>query len=152
MNTKENINYVFITKTNRPNKGHCNHHSWGSPAKKGYKWSSCCFEGKGDESESNCMWNKPKEFTDDKFLGDGFEISVGPMGEQDLKNVPNATAKSALSGWKGSPSHNNVIVNQGQWRDIKWLKIGAAMYGPFANTWFSDGPGLSKGPKWGTNY
>ena len=54
------------------------------------------------------------------------------------------TIEAAMNGWKKSKPHNDVILNKDIWRDTEWTKIGAAVYGPYANAWFSDGNGVSK--------
>ena len=91
------------------------------------------------------MWKKPKEFTSNKFHGNGYEISTGPNGDDPQFNLhPNVTIEAAMNGWKKSKPHNDVILNKDIWRDTEWTKIGAAVYGPYANAWFSDGNGVSK--------
>ena len=95
------------------------------------------------------MWNKPKEFTNNKYEGNGFEISTGPTGDDpQFFEHENVTIKSAVNAWKKSKPHNDVIINLDIWKDTKWLKIGAAVYGSFANAWFSDGNGITNGAKW----
>ena len=69
----------------------------------------------------------------------GFEISIGPKDNQaHYEDYDNATAESSLKLWKSSPKHHEVIINKGKWKNIEWKKIGAAVYGPFANVWFSE--------------
>ncbi len=99
----------------------CNLHSWSNTG----NWSACCYTSDHDHAE--CMWDKPRELTD--YEGDGFEIAYGGSGA-------NASAEAALSAWKDSRSHNTVIINEGQWRDIKWEAMGVSIKGGFAVVWF----------------
>ena len=72
-------------------------------------------------------------------IPNSFEISIGPGNkEEPFEKYDNATAKSSLKRWKNSPKHLEVMLNQGKWAKLKWNKIGAATYGPFANVWFSE--------------
>lgn len=105
---------------NRPAKGECNMHSWSDSG----PWTACCYTS--DHRQAACMWNKPKELT--TYPGNGYEISHGAWGAA-------VSAETALRGWKGSPGHNAVIVNEGMWsRD--WKAIGIGIYGNYAVAWF----------------
>ena len=82
------------------------------------------------------MWKKPSEFSEGKFKAQGFEVSVGPTSPN-MKDFPDATPSDALSGWKKSPSHYDVILNRGDWTSKTWTRIGGAIYGPFAHVLFA---------------
>jgi len=105
---------------NRPAKGECNMHSWSD---KGH-WTACCYTR--DHRQAACMWNKPRELT--TYPGNGYEISHGAWGAA-------VTAETALRGWKGSPGHNAVIINEGMW-SRSWKAIGVGIYGNYAVVWF----------------
>ena len=133
----------------------------------GYTWSACCYkgskEGKCMWSKSSEIKNQTlsKLISNDQTankgrkliapslpeklhttigeISKGFEISIGPKNtDSPFEKYKNATAKMSLERWKKSPKHLEVIINEGKWKKVKWKKIGAASYGPFANVWFSE--------------
>jgi len=105
----------------------CNMHSWSGKG----EWSSCCYTA--DHKKAKCMWDKPRELTG--YTGDGFEISF-------YSNYPYSSpagfAKDILDGWKKSPGHNDMILNKGMWKKVRWQSIGIGIYGEFANVWFGE--------------
>lgn len=107
----------------------CNLHSWSS----GGYWSSCCYTN--DHSRAACMWDKPRELS--AYPGDGYEIAFysnygygSPAGE----------AADALSGWKSSKGHHELIVNKGKWATSEWKAMGVGVYGGFVVVWFGELP------------
>lgn len=116
---------------NKPHKEkQCNLHSWSTSD----EWSSCCYTK--NHKNASCMWNKPLELTN--YKGDGYEISAGPSK---IKNADYPIdAKQALSGWKNSEGHNNVILNKKIWKDRKWEAIGVGIYKGYACVWFGSMP------------
>jgi exopolysaccharide biosynthesis protein len=50
------------------------------------------------------------------------------------------TATTALKSWKGSASHNAVIINSGMWKKSDWKAIGIGMYNGYACVWFGEEP------------
>jgi len=100
----------------------CNPHSW---SKKG-QWSACCYTS--DHKQAKCMWDKPKEIAD--YPGNGYEIAY--------YSSQGATAVEGLAGWKVSPGHNPLIVNQGMWAKVKWNAIGIGIYGEYGIVWFGE--------------
>jgi uncharacterized protein YkwD len=70
------------------------------------------------------MWSKPSELT--SYKSNGYEIAC--MGA--------ITAEKALECWKGSPGHNDVILNRHTWKNMKWNAMGVSIYGPYALVWF----------------
>jgi hypothetical protein len=74
------------------------------------------------------MWDKPRELT--PFVGTGYEIVAWYSAGID--------AYTALSSWKSSPPHNNVILNQGVWNNYPWSSIGIGIYGIWAAVWFAE--------------
>src|SRR5687768_15812171 len=106
-------NYVFDFK----NK--CNPHSW---SKKG-KWSSCCYTN--DHKQAKCMWDKPREIA--AYESNGYEIAY--------YSSKGATAEEGLAGWKVSPGHNPLIVNEGMWSKVQWKGIGIGVFGEYGIVW-----------------
>jgi uncharacterized protein YkwD len=100
----------------------CNPHSW---SKKG-NWSSCCYTN--DHKEAQCMWDKPKEIAG--YESPGYEIAYYSSGR--------ATAVEGLEGWKKSPGHNPLIINEGMWSKAKWKAIGIGFYGNYGIVWFGE--------------
>lgn len=47
---------------------------------------------------------------------------------------------AALEGWKHSPGHNAVILNQDIWADHPWGAIGADIHAGYAVLWFGEEP------------
>jgi uncharacterized protein YkwD len=100
----------------------CNPHSW---SKKG-KWSSCCYTN--DHKEAQCMWDKPKEIAG--YESPGYEIAYYSSGS--------ANAVEGLEGWKKSPGHNPLIINQGMWSKANWKAVGIGFYGNYGVVWFGE--------------
>ena len=103
-----------------PFNGKCNLHSW---SKKG-KWESCCYTD--DHKKAECMWSKPKEIAG--YENSGYEISY--------YSGAGANAVDGIEGWKESPGHNQVMINDGIWKNIKWNAIGIGIYKEYAVVWF----------------
>ena len=122
---------TFVAKTHvkdladhSPDRGNkCNMHSWSNNG----DWVDCCYTS--DHTQAKCMWDKPRELT--SYQGNGYEISHGSPGYSEHV----VTAESALNGWKNSPGHNNVIINQGIWTS-RWKAIGIGIYKNYAVVWF----------------
>ena len=76
-----------------------------------HSWSDAPYFG--DHRDPSIIWEAPERIGTD-YPGYGFEISASGFG--------NIT--SALNGWKGSPGHNNVILNLGAWANQTWNSIG----------------------------
>jgi uncharacterized protein YkwD len=100
----------------------CNPHSW---SKKG-KWSSCCYTS--DHKKAECMWNKPKEIAG--YEGYGYEIAY--------YSSRGATAEEGLAGWKLSPGHNPLIINDGMWSKVTWKGVGIGFFGEYGIVWFGE--------------
>lgn len=110
--------------SNKPPSGKCNMHSWS----KSERWSGCCYTS--DHAQAQCMWNKPRELT--KYPGNGYENAYWGS-DSSIVN-----AESALSGWKSSRAHNNVILNKKRWRKVKWKAMGVGIYENYAVVWFGE--------------
>jgi uncharacterized protein YkwD len=76
------------------------------------------------------MWDKPRELT--QYLGNGDKIAACYSAQ--------SSPEALLSGWKGSPLHNAVIVNSGDWARIKWKAMGVGIYGSYAAIWSGEEP------------
>ena len=100
----------------------CNPHSW---SKKG-NWSACCYTK--DHKQAKCMWDKPKEIAD--YNGAGYEIAY--------YSSRGATAEEGLAGWKKSPAHDPLIINEGIWAKAKWKGIGMGIYEEYGVVWFGE--------------
>lgn len=109
-------NYIFDPK----NK--CNPHTWSSKG----KWSPCCYTS--DHKKAECMWAKPKEIA--AYSSPGYEIAY--------YSSAGASAKEGLEGWKKSPSHNPLIINDGIWAKVKWGGIGIGFYREYGVVWFGE--------------
>lgn len=109
-----------------PDKNGCNMHSWSSNG----KWTSCCYTP--DHKQASCMWSKPKELTN--YTGQGFEISFNTWHSDDANYT--VKAEEALTGWKGSPGHNDVVLNKSIWKTETWNAIGIGVYKGYAVVWF----------------
>jgi len=124
------VSLTYVAQThvkdlqNYPPTGNCNMHSWSANG----TWSACCYTP--DHAQSQCMWDKPRELT--KYSGNGYENAFGGSGGYE------ATASSALEGWKHSSGHNAVILNQGNWQPRTWNALGVGIYGGYAVLWFGE--------------
>lgn len=107
----------------------CNLHSWSS----GGYWSSCCYTT--DHSRAACMWDKPRELSG--YTGDGYEIAFFSNYGY---SSPAGQAADALSGWKSSKGHHDLIVNKGKWDTSDWKAMGVGVFGGFVVVWFGELP------------
>ena len=103
-------------------KNKCNPHSWSSKG----KWSSCCYTS--DHKEAQCMWDKPKEISG--YDSPGYEIAYFSSA--------GASAEEGLVGWKNSPSHNPLIINEGIWKKTNWKAVGIGFYKEYGVVWFGE--------------
>ena len=102
------------------NKNECNPHSWSDKG----KWTACCYTS--DHKYMGCMQDKPKEIA--QYNSPGYEIVY--------YSSRGATAEEGLAGWKKSPAHNPVIINQDVWKQAKWKAIGIGLYKEWGAVWF----------------
>ncbi len=101
-------------------RGKCNPHSWSNKG----EWEACCYTN--DHKQAQCMWDKPMEIAG--YNSPGYEIAYFSSA--------GANAEEGLSGWKKSPSHNPLILNEGMWEQAKWRAIGVGIYREYAVVWF----------------
>ena len=117
--------HVWDLDVNNPTGGECNLHSWSD----GSLWTPVCYTA--DHANASGMWDKPREITSNTYTGNGFEIAYWSSGT--------ATPSGALSGWKSSSGHNDVILNAGIWdRYNPWPAMGVGMLDGYAVIWFGD--------------
>ena len=98
----------------------CNPHSWSDNG----PWKGCCYTGKIEDA--GCMWEKPGEIAG--YEEKGYEIAYWHSAK--------ATADEALAGWKKSPAHNPVIINEGMWNQVEWEAVGIGISQNYAVVWF----------------
>lgn len=101
-------------------KGKCNPHSWSENG----EWGACCYTN--DHKQAKCMWDKPMEIAG--YNSPGYEIAYFSSA--------GASADEGLSGWKKSPSHNPLIINEGMWEQAEWQAMGVGIYKEYAVVWF----------------
>lgn len=111
-----------LAENHDPNQERCNLHSWS----KNGTWTSCCYTD--DHKQASCMWDKPREIAG--YESNGYEISYYFSAGAD--------AESGLDGWKKSTGHNQMIINDGIWKKIKWNAIGIGFYKEYGVVWFGD--------------
>ena len=111
---------------NNPVTGACNLHSW-SGARPDL-WSAVCYTA--DHAQAAQMWIKPWQISAGRYVGNGFELAAVAF--------PAQTPISALNWWKGSPAHNDVILQRGAWASINLRGLGTGMLGTVAVLWFGD--------------
>lgn len=111
-----------LSENYKPGNEKCNIHSW---SKKG-NWKACCYTS--DHKEASCMWNKPKEISG--YASNAFEIAY--------YSSKGASAAEGLEGWKKSIGHNQVIINEATWKNVKWNAIGIGIYKEYGVVWFGE--------------
>ncbi|MFB2894732.1 CAP domain-containing protein [Aerosakkonemataceae cyanobacterium BLCC-F50] len=95
-----------------------------------HSWSDAVYDP-NNPSTYSAMWTAPQRFNTG-YSGNGYENAFGGSGNYV------ATATDALQGWKNSPSHNAVILNQGMWQNLKWNALGVGLYKGYAVIWFGE--------------
>lgn len=120
-------------RVNNPNAvgGACNAHSWSNNPPAGVNWVGMCYTG--DHSQATQMWAKPNQISFGAYVGHGFELTADCGCTM--------TATQALTQWRGSPGHNAVILQQGQWAGVQFTGMGVAIVDGYAALWFGDGSG-----------
>lgn len=111
-----------LAENYNPENKKCNIHSWSGKG----KWKACCYTS--DHKQATCMWNKPKEIAG--YNSSGYEIAY--------YSSRGASAAEGLAGWKTSPGHNMVIINEGTWKNATWKAIGIGLYKEYGVVWFGE--------------
>jgi Ca2+-binding RTX toxin-like protein len=97
-----------------------------------HSWSDAAYDPSNPNTYST-MWKAPQRLNTGYF-GYGYENAFGGTGNY------LATAVDALQGWKNSPAHNGVILNQGIWQNLQWNALGVGIYKGYATIWFGEQP------------
>jgi hypothetical protein len=103
----------------------CNLHSWSNKG----NWKPVCYTQSHEQAE--LMWSKPSELTEYDFPG--YEIA--------FFHSDKASPGEALSSWKSSKGHHDLIINKGIWTQ-PWKAIGIGISQNYALVWF----GFEKDP------
>jgi hypothetical protein len=111
---------------NNPDLGYCNMHSWSDKG----PWRACCYTS--DHADPYCMWDKPSEFT--QYHSRGYEIVFYYWPVTPAISL----AQNAIKGWKGSPGHNDTILNQGIFSQATWRAMGIGIYDGYVVVWFGE--------------
>jgi hypothetical protein len=106
---------------NRPHAANGNLHSWS----RGEHWSGGEYRA-DDKSTCPVMWDKPREIAG--YEGHGFEIAASHV----------ESPAEALSAWRSSPVHLDVILSRGVWSKPRWRwkAMGAVCRHGYACAWF----------------
>jgi hypothetical protein len=113
---------------NRPYEGHdsrgaaCNLHSWSDAG----SWTPVCYTP--DHRYAEKMWNKPREITNYQYPGDGYENAYWTSEDE-------VSVARVLEGWKKSPAHNALILEEGIWKGSNMLSFGIGIYKNVAVMW-----------------
>jgi uncharacterized protein YkwD len=111
-----------LSEHHDPFNGKCNLHSWS----KNGTWTACCYTN--DHAQAECMWNKPREIAG--YESAGYEIS--------FYYSTGATPEGSLKGWQESSGHNQLLINDGVWKNMTWNAIGVGVYKEYSVVWFGD--------------
>lgn len=104
-----------------------------------HSWSDAPYDP-NNPSTYPAMWTAPQRFKTG-YSGNGYENAFGGTGGYV------ATATDALQGWKNSPAHNAVILNQGMWQNLKWNALGVGLYKGYSVIWFGEQPDSTGTPE-----
>lgn len=92
-----------------------------------HSWSNCQYDGNKTETYK-CMTDAPKTFFPN-FTDSAFENAYYTSGKK-------VNVVDALEGWKKSPLHNAVLLNQNIFQKQIWTEGCVAIQGKFAALWF----------------
>lgn len=100
-----------------------NLHSWSDKG----NWTPVAYTE--DHQYAERMWSKPEEIAG--YPDDGFEISVIQEGGV-------LYPKETLESWKGSPGHNNVIIEADNFKNLEkeFQAMGVSIQKNFSHVWF----------------
>lgn len=118
--------HVMNLQNHHKRGGKCNLHSW--YVDKNAKWKSCCYTN--DHKNPECMWNKPMEING--YNSHGYEIAAYYSSKMD--------AKEAIKSWKSSKDHWDVVMNRGNWKNMRFESMGVGIHGNYAVIWFGAMP------------
>ncbi|CAF0947352.1 unnamed protein product [Rotaria sordida] len=128
---KPSVNLAYVAHThaidvveNDPDVNGGNMHSWSDKG----MWKPVIYTS--DHAQAALMWSKPSEISNYKSAG--YEISYA-IGNRKTSTVD---PTYALNAWKASSGHNDVIVQQGIWKDFPMKALGVGIYKGYACAWF----------------
>lgn len=100
----------------------CSLHSWSNNG----SWKPVCYTK--DHAHAEAMWDKPREITRFTYTGDGYENAYATTDNE-------VTPEKVLEAWKGSPSHNDLLLETGIWKGSNLLALGIGIYKNHAVIW-----------------
>jgi uncharacterized protein YkwD len=92
-----------------------------------HSWSDAPYDSSNPATYPS-MWEAPQRLKTG-YPGNGYEIAYWTSAQ--------AKPAEALTGWKNSPSHNSVILNQDIWQK-PWKAMGVGIYQNYAVVWFGN--------------
>lgn len=88
-----------------------------------HSWFDCNYD-----DNKNCMWDRPKRLYG--YNGNGYEIiTYSSLG---------MTINKALTNFKESKLHNDIILSNNIWKDVNIKYIGIAINKHYCAIWFGD--------------
>ncbi|NJR40377.1 MAG: CAP domain-containing protein [Leptolyngbyaceae cyanobacterium CSU_1_4] len=93
-----------------------------------HSWSDAPYNSSNPATYPS-MWEAPQRLKTG-YSGNGYEIAFWTSTNQ-------AKPAQALGAWKGSPSHNVVILNQEIWQQ-PWKAMGVGIREGYAVVWFGN--------------
>ncbi len=105
----------------------CGLHSWSDKG----PWSPVCYTS--DHFYAQKMWNKPRELTQNRYFGNGYENVYWTSGER-------ADPGRAVDYWISRSEEGDVILERKLWDQMGWPAFGVGLYGQYAVVWFGDMP------------
>ncbi len=132
---------LYHNSPHDPDMVPCNIHSWSDHSeqydyswlKDQYTWSGMCYTTSPDQSQKEAMWDKPKELTNGEYTGFAIENVAYTSGGT-------SSPDHYLNLWKGSPGHNNTMLNLDKYASVTWHAMGASIYNGYASVWFGSKP------------
>ncbi len=97
-----------------------------------HSWSNCPYDTNVPDTWS-CMWTAPQRLKT-AYPGNGYENAHGGSGGFV------ASAETALQSWQDGSYHQEVILNQGIWKDRKWNALGIGIYKGYGVMWVGEEP------------
>ncbi|MBW4518015.1 MAG: hypothetical protein KME11_22670 [Timaviella obliquedivisa GSE-PSE-MK23-08B] len=93
-----------------------------------HSWSDAPYNSSNPATYPS-MWEAPQRLKTG-YSGNGYEIAF-------WTSTNNAKPAQALAAWKGSPSHNVVILNREIWQQ-PWRAMGVGIHKGYAVVWFGN--------------
>lgn len=100
----------------------------------GHSWSDAPYDSANPATYTN-MWQAPLR-VGTAYNSAGYEITTGFVGTSVVSTT--MTPSGALTNWKSSQPHNDVILNRGIWANITFKAMGVGMLNGIAHVWFGE--------------